>query len=261
MCLILLAIDTHPDYHLILAANRDEFLDRPTAPASFWDDAPEVLAGRDLKGGGTWLGITTTGRLAALTNYRDLRSLRPDAPSRGGLVSDFLRGSMSAAAYLDYLEEKGSAYNDFNLVFGDMQSLNWFSNRGNRHALLSPGIHGLSNEFLDSPWPKVNLGREALERIAAAGGRVRPEELFTILADRTMAPDHLLPDTGVGIERERMLSPLFIASPGYGTRSSTVLLVDREGRVTFSERTFNAEPDQERTVTRRFTIAPPPHNR
>lgn len=255
MCLILLAIDTHPAYRLILAANRDEFFARPTAPATFWADAPHVLAGRDLKGGGTWLGITKTGRLAALTNFRDLRSQRAEAPSRGRLVSDYLRGAMSAAAYGDYLEQEGTAYNDFNLLFGDMQTLNWFSNRGNRHSLLAPGVHGLSNEFLDSPWPKVNHGREALELLLATGGTIRPEDLFTILSDRTLAPDHLLPDTGIGIERERILSPLFIASPGYGTRSSTVLLVNRENRVTFSERTFTGEPAG--TATWQFTISPP----
>jgi uncharacterized protein with NRDE domain len=260
MCLILLAIDAHPKYRLILAANRDEFLARPTAPAAFWEDAPQVLAGRDLQGGGTWLGITTTGRLAALTNFRDLRSRRPHAPSRGNLVSAYLRGTMSVAAYRDYLEREGSTYNDFNLLFGDPHTLNWFSNRGNRHSLLAPGVHGLSNEFLDSPWPKVNFGRQGLERLAGSGGAIRPEELFAILADRTIAPDHLLPDTGVGIERERALSPLFIATPSYGTRSSTVILVDRESRVTFSEQTFDGTPEEPRTVTWQFTLAPSPHN-
>lgn len=254
MCLILLACDVHPDFRLILAANRDEFYARPTSPAAFWDDAPQLLAGRDLKSGGTWLGITRAGRLAALTNYRDLRSYRPDAPSRGGLVSGFLRGTMSAAAYLAFLEREGSAYNDFNLIFGDLRRLSYFSNRGGRHAVLTPGVHGLSNEFLDSPWPKVNHGRDALAGLVAAGSPVGPEELFTILADRTMAPDHLLPDTGVGIERERLLSPLFIESPTYGTRSSTVILVDRMNRVTFCEQTFDGRPEEPRTVTWQFDI-------
>ncbi len=253
MCLILLAYDAHPDYRLILAANRDEFYARPTAPAAFWDDAPQLVAGRDLKEGGTWLGLTRSGRFAALTNYRDLRAYRSDAPSRGQLVSGFLRGDMAADAYLDLLEREASAYNDFNLIFGDLAGLTYFSNRGQRHSLLAPGVHGLSNEFLDSPWPKVNHGREALARLVAVGAPVRPEELFAILADRTTAPDHLLPDTGVGIERERLLSPLFIASPAYGTRSSTVILIDRANRVTFVERTFDGLP-QPQTIAFEFAI-------
>ena len=254
MCLILLAADVHPDYRLILAANRDEFLARPTAPAGYWSDAPHVLAGRDLKSGGTWLGITKTGRIAALTNYRDPRSYRHGAPSRGQLASGFLCGSQSAAGYLAFLGREGERYNGFNLIFGAPEHLCYFSNCGDLTSSLVPGIHGSSNHHLDTPWPKVTRGTEALEHLVAAGKPVQPEELFTILADRTIAPDHLLPVTGVGIERERLLSPLFIATPDYGTRSSTIILVDRENRVTFSERTFNGKQEPLQTVTRRFLI-------
>jgi len=254
MCLILLACDVHPDYRLILAANRDEFFARPTAPADFWSDAPQVLAGRDLKSGGTWLGITKTGRIAALTNYRDPRTTRKGAPSRGRLASGFLCGSQSAADFLEYLRREGEGYNGFNLIFGDSERLSYFSNRGELPPSLAPGIHGLSNHLLDTPWPKVTRAREALARLVAAGNTIQPQELFAILADRTFAPDHLLPNTGVGIERERLLSPIFITSPKYGTRSSIIILIDRESRVTFSERIFTGKPEPIQTVTRHFTI-------
>ena len=254
MCLILLACDVHPEYRLILAANRDEFFARPTAPADFWSDAPHVLAGRDQKSGGTWLGITKTGRIAALTNYRNPRSYLKGAPSRGRLASGFLCGSQLAAGYLDFLRREGEGYNGFNLVFGEPEHLCYFSNRGNLPPSLAPGIHGISNHLLDTPWPKVTRGKEAMARLVAAGNTVQPEALFAILADRTLAPDHLLPVTGVGIERERLLSPIFITSPNYGTRSSTIILIDRENRVTFGERTFNGQPEPIQTVTRHFTI-------
>jgi uncharacterized protein with NRDE domain len=242
MCLILLACNAHPRYRLILAANRDEFFARPTAPARFWDDAPQLLGGRDLKENGTWLGITRNGRIAALTNYRDPRSERKDAPSRGGLVSGYLSGSMPFEEYKALLCREGGSYNGFNLIFGDEERLCWFSNRGGEPQLLRPGIHGLSNHLLDTPWPKVSQGKKALEFLVDQGKTIQPEALFTILADRTIVPDHLLPDTGVGIELERVLSPLFISAPNYGTRSSTVILIDREERVTFIERGFNGLP-------------------
>ncbi len=255
MCLILLAVDAHPSYRLILAANRDEYFNRPTAPAAFWDDAPDLLAGRDLKSGGTWLGVTRTGRIAAITNYRDPRREKRDAPSRGHLVSGFLTGVMSTEEYLAFLEREGSAYNGFSLIFGEPGRLSFFSNHGEGPLSLEPGIHGLSNHLLDTPWPKVSRGREALARVVARGETVHPEGLFAILADRTVAPDELLPDTGVGIELERLLSPLFTSTPLYGTRSSTVILVDREGRADFCERTFNGGHEFVESVSRGFRIA------
>ncbi len=255
MCLILLAVDAHPKYRLILAANRDEYFSRPTAPAAFWDDAPSLLAGRDLKGGGTWLGMTRTGRIAAITNYRDPRREKQDAPSRGYLVSGFLTSAMSTEEYLEFLKREASAYNGFSLIFGEPGRLRFFSNRGEGPLSLEAGIHGLSNHLLDTPWPKVSRGREALARVVAKGETVQPDELFAILGDRTVAPDELLPNTGVGIELERFLSPLFTATPLYGTRSSTVILVDREDRVTFSERTFNGGQEFVKSVTQEFRIA------
>jgi len=254
MCLILLAYDAHPIYRLILAANRDEFFARPTAPAAFREDSPQILAGRDLKGGGTWLGLTRTGRIAAITNYRDPRSERKDAPSRGGLVREFLAGAMSVEGYLVFLKSEGTNVNGFNLIFGDMKQLCWFSNRGGEPQFLQPGIHGLSNRLLDTPWPKVSRGKEDLERIVADGTDIEPDALFAILTDRTIPPDNLLPDTGVGIQLERILSPRFISAPTYGTRSSTVILIDREERVTFIEKTYNGQPGETKSGAFHFRI-------
>jgi uncharacterized protein with NRDE domain len=254
MCLILLAYDAHPLYRLILAANRDEFFARPTAPAAFRDDSPQILAGRDLKEGGTWLGLTSTGRIAAITNYRDPRSERKDTPSRGGLVSGFLAGSNSVEEYLAFLSREGTNFNGFNLIFGDMKRLCWFSNRGGEPQFLQPGIHGLSNHLLDTPWPKVRHGKEAVGRLIAPGKEIEPDAFFAILADRTIAPDNLLPETGVGIELERLMSPLFITAPTYGTRSSTVILIDREKRVTFIERGFNGLPEKPKSSEWSFRI-------
>jgi uncharacterized protein with NRDE domain len=255
MCLILLACDAHPLYRLIVAANRDEFHDRPTAPASFWDDAPQLLAGRDLSAGGTWLGTTRNGRFAALTNYREPSARGQGAPSRGELVSEFLRSEIPAPDYLDILRRRGDDYQGFGLIFGTAEQLHYFTNREGCATEVATGIHGLSNHLLDTPWPKVARGREALAQLLASNDIIPTEKLYTILADRSPAPDHLLPDTGVGREWERILSSMFISTTGYGTRSSTVILFGRDNRVTFSERTFNGNADDPRTATFDFLIS------
>lgn len=242
MCLILFAWKMHKNFPLILAANRDEFYERPTAPAAFWEDDPGLLAGRDLREGGTWLGITRKGRLAALTNYRDPSTLKDGAPSRGKLVSNFLRGRRAPAAYLHWLSTRAARYNGFGLLVGNLDELCYFSNRGTQVPLL-PGIHGISNHLLDTPWPKVERGKQAFRDLLEREKKPSPEALLTLLSDRSRPPDHRLPATGVGMEWERVLSPLFIESPVYGTRSSTVLVIDRSGRVTFIERVFNGDPD------------------
>ena len=238
MCIILLAYKSHPVYPLVLAANRDEFYERPTAAAAYWDDAPTLLAGRDLERGGTWLGVTEAGRLAAVTNYREPgRRIAVDAPSRGLLVSDFLRSREKPEAYLERLAADACRYNGFNLIAGDTDELYYYSNRGPAPQALRPGIYGVSNHLLDTPWPKVARGKEALAEILASDAP-QPEDIFRLLADRTCADDSCLPETGVGLELERVLSPLFITSPVYGTRSSTVLMLDREGGMTFVERSL-----------------------
>jgi len=237
MCLILFAWRAHEAFPFILAANRDEFYERPTAPADFWEEAPDLLAGRDLKAGGTWFGVTRQGKVAAITNYRDPASLKAGAPSRGEVVSGFLRGREGPAAYLDRLVPAAGRYNGFSLLLGDASGLFVYSNRG-ESLTVEPGIHGMSNHLIDSPWPKVVRGKAALARLLGEAGVPSPEALLDLLADRTRPPDGELPDTGVGLEWERILSPLFIESPSYGTRSSTVLLVRRTGQATFIERLF-----------------------
>jgi uncharacterized protein with NRDE domain len=238
VCLVLLGWRAHPRCRLVVAANRDEFHDRATAPAGWWPGSPRILAGCDLKAGGTWLGITREDRFAALTNFRDPRMVRLDCPSRGPLVSRFLVGADSPWNYLRALADDADRYNPFNLLAGDRDSLFVLESRTRRLLEVEPGIHGLSNASLDTPWPKVEKGRSALA--ASLGDADDREAFFTILGDRAVAPDETLPQTGVGLEWERTLSAAFIAGPLYGTRSSTVLLVDSDDRLDLEERSFDA---------------------
>ena len=236
MCLILVAWRVHPDYPLVVAANRDEFFPRPTAPAAFWNDAPQVLAGRDLEAGGTWMGITRDRCFAALTNFRDPAQMRKDAPSRGRLVADFLTGSDAPQAYLEQISSYGSRCNGYNLLVGNGESLWWASNMGGEARKLEPGVYGVSNHLLDTPWPKVGAGKTALA--AAIDGLPDEQALFELLRDEGIHPDDALPRTGVPLEWERLLSSAFVKSPGYGTRGSTLLCVDREGWIAFDEQTW-----------------------
>lgn len=243
MCLILFAYDCHPKYRLVVASNRDEFYSRPTLPAGFWQDNPSILAGRDLKEGGTWLGITTSGRFAALTNYRDPSRNKKNAPSRGHLVSDYLAGTMTPSAYIENLPERGEAYNGFNLLIGDCTSLYYYSNRQQVLRKLVPGIYGLSNGLLDDPWPKVIKGKQELQA-ALQDEEVDAQQLFAIMANQEQPDDRDLPHTGVSLEMERKLAPAFVTMPGYGTKTSTVILIDHCQKVSFWERTFPEErPD------------------
>lgn len=241
MCLIALAWQAHPDYPLIVAANRDEFHARATAPACFWPEAPAVLAGRDLAAGGTWLGVTRAGRFAALTNFRE-----PGRPqglrSRGLLVSEYLQAAQSPAAYAEAVMADADHYSGFSLLLGDADSLLVLSNRGTPPRALPPGVYGLSNHLLDSNWPKVGRAREAL-RVQLAAPAVSP--LMDLLADDAAAPDEDLPDTGVGLALERLLAPPFIRSSAYGTRSSAVLLLGQR-RIRFVEQGFGPEGPGER---------------
>ena len=255
MCLILLALDVHPDYSLIVAANRDEFYDRPTARAGFWTDAPQVLAGRDLKAGGTWLGVDRGGRFAAVTNYRQGQR-EGDAPrSRGHLVSGYLTGRMDARAHLAAVEGDAGLYHGFNLIAGDAGALFYFSNREGAARELGPGVYGLSNHLLDSPWPKVTAGKSGLTALLAGGRELLPS-LLELLSDSRQAADDVLPLTGVSREWERLLSSAFIATEGYGTRSSTVVLVGRDGGALFAERSFGPGGMAEGDVRHEFVIDP-----
>lgn len=248
MCLITLAWDAHPAFRLVVAANRDELYTRPAAPADWWADAPGVLAGRDLREGGTWMGITRGGRFAAVTNYRDPGlAHRPGAPSRGALVADFLRGSADAGAYARDLAGRAAAYNGFNLLVGDAGGLFYLSNRTNGVRRLEPGVYGLSNALLDMPWPKVLRAKvamaDALARVGGVAADGWESGLWEMLADRVVAADDDLPDTGVGAERERLLSPPFIRGDVYGTRASTVLTLARDGEARLVER--SVKPGEE----------------
>ena len=242
MCLILLAHAAHPSYRLILTANRDEFYARPTRPAHRWSDAPHVVAGRDLRGGGTWLGVTDGGRWGAVTNFRDAAEIGRTGPSRGHLVADFLRGDAPPSDYVAEVADRGREMNGFNLLVGDADEVWWISNRAPELAApVRPGIHGISNALLDTPWPKVVRGKRELDHLISRADEPDPDRLIGILLDRTMAAEHELPRTGVGMEMERALSAPFITTPGYGTRSSTALLIDESGRIVLVERTHHPE--------------------
>jgi uncharacterized protein with NRDE domain len=252
MCLIIFSYKTHPKYPLVIAANRDEYYERPTAPAAFWKDAPYLLAGRDLKEGGTWLGITKNGRMAALTNYRNLSQLKQEAPSRGHLVGNYLTGREDTLAYLLKLNAVADQYNGFSMVLGDLDHLFYASNWGCTIEL-TPGLYGLSNRLLDTPWPKVEKGKVALGAILANTDDPNPADIFHFLSDRTVSDDADLPDTGIERDKERLLSSIFISSPGYGTRSSTVIMIDHRMRLTFIERSFS-ENGSESWLTKKFSF-------
>ncbi len=245
MCLIVFSYKIHPEFDLILGANRDEFFDRPTQVLSFWDDASDILAGRDLKNKGTWLGVTKTGRIAAVTNYRDPASSKDNAVSRGVLVSDFLAGRLSPVDYLEQVKKCAYNYNCFNLLAGDRSGLFYYSNKTTHIQNLKPGLYGLSNRLLDVPWPKVEKAKTGLKNILCSNRAVCIERIFNILYDRAMPSDEKLPDTGIGIDGERILGPVFVKMKGYGTRSSSVVLIEANGTVTFSERTFKESSQKE----------------
>ena len=256
MCLVLLALDAHPEFSVIVAANRDEFYDRPTAPAGFWADAPALLAGRDLRAGGTWLGVHRRGRFAAVTNYRQGRREHAAPRSRGRLVADFLTTEIDAGEHLEHVVKDAALYNGFNLLAGDAKELRYFSNREGHARVLPPGVYGLSNHLLDTAWPKVSSSKRALGSILAGHGSELAADLLTLLSDRARPSDELLPETGVGLELERLLSSAFIASADYGTRSSTVLLVGRSGGVTFIESTFGRGGEPAGLVRHQFKLDP-----
>lgn len=252
MCLILVAWRVHPDYPLVVAANRDEFFARPAAEAAWWKDAKNVFAGRDLEAGGTWLGLGRDGRFAGLTNFRDPPRNRNDAPSRGALVADFLITNESTAAALARLQTQGPRYNAFNLFVSDGDSLGIYESASGSARVLEPGIYALSNHLLDTPWPKVTAGKSRLARAL----RALPDDtpLRELLRDDRPAPDAALPRTGVSLAWERMLSSAFIRAPGYGTRCSTVITRDRYGWMHVTESTWNDVGLESGRVVERFQV-------
>ena len=261
MCLITLAWQAHPDYALIVAANRDELHTRPTVPAGPWHDQPRIFAGRDLQDGGTWMGVTTTGRFAALTNFRGPAPHKPSARSRGHLVADFLAGATSAEGYAREQAPRSMEYNGFNLLLGDDQGLWYLADDGDGLVSVARGVHALSNARLDTPWPKstglAEVLRGLIDRQAAEDALA--EQLFEALGDTRPASDGALPETGVGVARERELSPRKIIAPRYGTRSSAVVLMAHDRTIRFEERSFDALGRVSGAVQRRLrpSIDPP----
>jgi len=243
MCLIVFAYNHHPRYKLIVAANRDENYQRPTRAARFWPSHEDLLAGKDLKAGGTWMGITRSGRFSAITNYREPVIRKENPPSRGHLVLDFLRQSEDPVNYFEHVDREADRYVGFNLLAGTPGELCYYSNRQREIRRLSPGIYGLSNHLLDTPWPKIKRAKNHLQNIIRKED-IPEADLFDLLYDDAVAPDNQLPDTGIPREVERKVSPIFIKTEGYGTRCSTVLLIDRQNGVTFTERRFEADTQE-----------------
>lgn len=238
MCLINFQLNDHPTYKLVMVANRDEFYLRPTESAHFWKDEPHLLAGRDLMQMGTWLGVSKKGRIAALTNFRDPSAPEANKISRGSVVRHFLSTEMDARLFLGNLIPED--YAGFNILAGNHNQLFYYNNLEAKIIEIASGIHGLSNHFLDTPWPKVVKGNMYLERYLSDTKNVEMEGLFEILQDAEESADSDLPDTGIGTEFERMLSPMFIKTPDYGTRSSTVVLISHDDKVSFAERVYNS---------------------
>ena len=249
MCIALIAIHQHPLYPLILLSNRDEFYTRPSLPAHFWQEDPNIFAGQDLSAGGTWLGVSPNACFALVTNYRDPQTYNPSLKSRGELAKNYLmqKGAISSLAYLEGIAQDSSSYNGFNLIIGASKAIYYYSNVEKQIISLSKGIYGLSNHLLDSPWPKVETLKKAFETRLAflqqQQSRIAIERvLFPLLSDATLAPDHALPQTGIDLALERALSAIFITIPQhhYGTYCSTVVLTDNNQKTYFAERIFQA---------------------
>ena len=258
MCLLVFAWRSHPDYPLVLVGNRDEFYTRRTRAAAWWGHAVSLLAGHDEEAGGTWLGITRRGRFAALTNVRAPTERNPHAPSRGALVLSALQAPMASGEWLETQAPKTAAFNGFNLLVGDVlphdgeegSALHYYSNRLDQAPRsLAPGIYGLSNGFLDTPWPKVTRAVGAFACAVAA--KVHLETLVRLMEPRDEARDSELPATGVPLDWERALSAIQIRANGHGTRTTTVLTVRNDALVTYFERTFDTR-DPERWTDRHF---------
>lgn len=247
MCLILFSWKTHAKYKLVLAANRDEFYDRPTKPANFWEDYPEVIAGRDEKSGGTWIGITKSGRLAALTNYRALQNIGPNAASRGRFTSDFLTRKDTPEQYIRKIKNSGIHYNGFNLMVGNSDSLFYYNNVNHNIKEIDPGTYGLSNGFFQENWPKIKKGRTALKAIIKQP-EISANDLLNILNNNAITEDKYLPKTGIPVDKERLLSPLFIKMKGYGTRCSTLIFTDYQDKIKFIEKTYAVGEQKESIV-------------
>lgn len=242
MCIAYLSLGAHPHWPVFIAANRDEFHERAALTARPWPEAPEVIAGRDLTAGGTWLGLSRSQqRWALLTNFRDPGAQRDGLESRGHLVSHFLQNDASPEEYTKYIHSRANHYNGFNLIVGQGAHA-WYV--GNHAASTGPvalaaGRYALSNHALDTPWPKVERLRSRLDALTPAGRELELEPIYETLRDGVQPEDHALPNTGLSLEMERLLSSIFIVSPAYGTRCSTIIALDADGKGIFSETTYD----------------------
>ncbi|MGR9090259.1 MAG: NRDE family protein [Gammaproteobacteria bacterium] len=255
MCLLLVALDTHPDYELVVAANRDEFHERPADPADFWDDQRDILGGRDRQGMGTWLAVNRRGAFAAITNVR-MPGEAVGSRSRGLIISDFLSSSFPPSRFVENLAPAGRTYSGFNIIASRSKDLAWYSNFVDERRTLGAGVYGLSNHLLDTPWPKVRRLKHAFDKLDAMPETELVSALFDALASEQAAPDPELPATGLDLAYERILSPIFINGDHYGTRCSTVILIDRHRQLTFIERRFGPHKTFLDERTFRFEIDP-----
>ncbi len=251
MCLILFAYRQHADYPLIVIANRDEYYARPTRNAHWWDDA-DIFAGRDLEAGGTWLGLNRQGLFAAVTNVREPGGMSPGKQSRGELTRNYLADSSPPQQYLHNLAGHDQDYSGFNLLLGSPQGIWFYSNRDQEIRSIEPGIYGISNGLFDEPWPKLSSGKAELETLLAGG--IDSVQLMEILTDHRVAQDHELPNTGVSLDIERMLSSRFIRSPEYGTRACSVVIFDNDNHVSFHEQNYPDAENTGRLLHESFTI-------
>lgn len=259
MCIAYLALNSHPDWPLLIAANRDEFHQRPARVAAPWDQCPDIIAGIDLEAGGTWLGVTRQGRFGLLTNYRETATGMTEAPSRGDLVSNYLTTAVSPSHYTEGISEQASAYNGFNLIVGDLTQASYLSNRTPAPGpqQLGRGRYVVTNHLLDTPWPKAERLRQAFEQLDMDTLARSLKIVFTTLKDTTPADDASLPDTGFSLEFERLLSSPFIISPDYGTRCSTIIAVHESGRALLSEVSYDAAGLETQRHDWPFHITPP----
>lgn len=245
MCLIVFSFKNHKKYPLILAANRDEIFQRPSRPAQFWNSNKSVLAGKDLKAGGTWLGIAKKGRIGALTNYRDLGQKLDGERSRGEIVLDLLRSPDTVPDFLNRLQHRANLYNGFNLLAGNPELFYHFSNQNKEITEIEPGLHGISNAFLNTPWPKVEEAKTKFSQIINSSDDIDEKKIFTMLNSSKTYPPEDLPDTGLPPDLEKAVSSIFIDTKNYGTRCSTLLTIDNNGTARFVEKTYvrNAKED------------------
>jgi uncharacterized protein with NRDE domain len=254
MCIALFSYKNTPGYRLILAANRDEFLARPTAPLDWWSDNNRILAGRDIQDGGTWLGVSRKGSFGVLTNYRELPKMNESLKSRGEIIVRYLSADSMLPDFFRGLQERASHFRGFSLLLGNASSLWYYSNRCDELLEVVPGIHGLSNHLLNSNWPKVERGKMLFAEVVQ-DTRFDRDSLFEILHDTAQPDKSELPDTGVGSEWEEKLGPIFITSDNYGTRSSAILTITDNGKITFYERTYMHGSYGAKTETERcFTV-------